>query len=161
MALVNIEQLGITAKLTYTDGDVLYTWKEGRFYVASNNEDVESVNFNLSIDDTYHKQNFKYSEQGNVYGTANAIELVEYLILNEIFFSDETVEIVSLPEATKLTEVGKILYIAKAKAGSLYADPVWKCSKFDESVKTDQNMKWADGAKYTQIATDLTALTYL
>lgn len=87
--------------------------------------------------------------------------MCEYLILNEIFFSDDTISVISLPEATKLTEVGKILYIGKAVAGSIYADPVWKCSKFDESVKTDQNLKWADGAKYSQIATDLTSLTYL
>ncbi|GAG01258.1 unnamed protein product, partial [marine sediment metagenome] len=93
--------------------------------------------------------------------TSTAQEYLEYLILNEIFFSDGVVQTVSEPEATKLTEVGQILYIGKAKAGASQADPVWKCSKFDESSKTNQTLKWADGANYSQIATDLTSLTYV
>lgn len=161
MSLITIEQVGISSKLIYDNGEVLYTWKDGRFLVSANDDDIQSINFSLATEDTFHQQNFKYSEQTQVYGTTTAQEFVEYLILNEIFFSDLTVETVSEPEATKLTEVGKVLYIAKAKAGSAYADPVWKCSKFDETVKTDQNLKWADKAKYSQIATDLTALTYV
>lgn len=161
MSLITIEQVGISAKLIYDNKEILYTWKGGRFFIQSDEDTIESVNFSLATEDRFHQQMFKYSEQTNNYGTADAEELCEYLILNEIFFSDETIAVVSLPEATKLTEVGKILYIGKAKAGSLYADPVWKCSKFDESVKTDQNLKWAGGALYNQVATDLTSLTYL
>lgn len=161
MSLVNIEQIGVAAKLSYSNGEVLYTWKDGRFFVQPDNDNIESTNFALAVDDKHYIQNFKFSEQINDYGATDAIEFCEYLILNELFFFDETVEVISAPEATKLTEVGKVLYIGKAKAGSDYADPVWKCSKFDESVKTDQNLQWADGARYSQIATDLTSLTYL
>ena len=160
MPLISIEQVGASSKLSYDNGEILYTWKDGRFFLSANGDEIQSVNFALAVDDPFYKQNFKYSEQTNVYGTSTAVEFLEYLIVNDIFFSDLATSVVSEPEATKITEVGKVLYIAKAKAGSDYADPVWKCSKFDETDKTDQNLKWADSARYSQIATDLTTLTY-
>lgn len=161
MSLITIEQVGISAKLIYDNKEILYTWKGGRFFIQSDEDTIESVNFSLASEDRFYQQIFRFQDQTDKFGASTAEEFCEYLILNEIFFSDDTISVISEPEATKLTEVGKILYIGKAKAGSLYADPVWKCSKFDESVKTDQNLKWADGAKYSQIATDLTSLTYL
>lgn len=161
MAITKIEQVGESAKITYDNGTFLYSWKDGRFEIKADNNTIESVNGKLAPEDSFYKQVFKWSEQTEQYGSTDAVTYVEYLILNDIFFSEDAISTISEPEATKLTEIGKILYIAKAKAGSVYADPVWKCSKFDETVKTDQNMKWADGANYSQIATDLTTLTYL
>lgn len=86
MSLVNIEQIGVAAKLTYSNGEVLYTWKDGRFFVSADNENIESVNFALASDDKHYTQNFKFSEQSTTYGATDAIEFCEYLILNELFF---------------------------------------------------------------------------
>jgi len=65
-----------------------------------------------------------------------------------------------LEEATKVTVVGTITYVANAPAGSLQASAVWKCKKVDET--TGIVITWADGNElYDNVATNLTTLTYV
>ena len=61
--------------------------------------------------------------------------------------------------ATKITVVGVKTYIGEAKPGSDQVDAVWRCHLIDET--TGVVITWADGGNFTQIATDLTTLTYL
>jgi hypothetical protein len=60
--------------------------------------------------------------------------------------------------ATKITVSGAVTYIAEAVPGTAEATATWRCQKIDESSGTV--ITWADGGKFTQAATDLTALTY-
>lgn len=65
-----------------------------------------------------------------------------------------------LEEATKVTVVGSVTYVGNAPAGTLQATAGWKCKKIDET--TGIVITWADGNElYDNIATDLTALTYV
>jgi hypothetical protein len=65
---------------------------------------------------------------------------------------------IDTPLAVKVTESGTTTYVAYAPTGSLQSDAVWQARKVDESSGTV--ITWADGGNYTQVATDLTALTY-
>jgi hypothetical protein len=60
--------------------------------------------------------------------------------------------------AIKMTEDGNTLYIAYAVVGSIEADAVWKAMKIDQS--SGLKVTWADGGKFSQIATNLIILTY-
>jgi hypothetical protein len=60
--------------------------------------------------------------------------------------------------ATKITVDGAVTYIAKAPVGSDQAEAVWQAQKVDTSDGTV--ITWADSGRFTQIATDLTSLTY-
>ena len=62
------------------------------------------------------------------------------------------------PKAIKITEVGSVTYIADAPVGSSQASAVWRAQKLDET--SGLVITWADNGNYTQIATDLTALSY-
>lgn len=64
------------------------------------------------------------------------------------------------PKATKITEVGSVTYVAEASVGSDQASAVWRCKKIDASVAGTTVITWADSGNFTQVATDLTALTY-
>lgn len=161
MSIQKISDLGEATKIEFLNNEILYVWHTGRFLVKADNDNVESVNTQLSEEDPFHIQNFKYSEQTEVYGTIDATTFVEYLILNQIFFSPDIVYTKTVSEAIKMTEIGKITYFGKAPIGTLQSEAAWQCSKFDETVKTNQALTWADGGKYTQVATDLTSLTYL
>ena len=62
-------------------------------------------------------------------------------------------------QALKMTVVGSVNYIGVAAPGSSQSNPVWKCKKIDET--TGMVITWADGnAKYDNLATDLTSLSY-
>ena len=66
---------------------------------------------------------------------------------------------VSAPSALKITTVGSVSYVAKAKEGSIQADAVWQVKKIDTT--TGVVITWADGnSLFDNIATDLTTLTY-
>jgi len=160
MAITKIEQIGESSKITYTSGEILYTWLDGRFKIFADQDTVEAINTQLAPTDIHYKQSFKFSEQTEVYGTSDVVSFVEYLILNGIFFSDGVITTVSDPEAIKMTKVAQISYFAWAKPGSLEAAAVWKAMKLDESAPNSLKVTWADNGKYSQIATDLTILTY-
>lgn len=68
------------------------------------------------------------------------------------------VEEFETPKAEKLTEAGSITYYAEAPVGSAEASAVWRAQKVDTS--SGVVITWADSGNYTQVATDLTALTY-
>lgn len=160
-AIVSVEQVSSTSKITYDNNEVLYSWLNGRILIRADQDTIERQNLELSPEDAFHSLTLKYSDQVLKYGTSTAEEWVEYLLENNIFFSDVTISTISATEAFKMTQVGKILYLAWAKVDSPYASAVWKCAKFDETDKLDTNKKWADAGKYSQVATDLTILTYL
>lgn len=62
-------------------------------------------------------------------------------------------------QAMKITVVGADTYIAFAVPGSLQADPVWQAFLIDGF--SDMTLTWANGnTDYSNIATDLTLLTY-
>jgi hypothetical protein len=61
--------------------------------------------------------------------------------------------------AMKVTVVGSVTYIGKAVIGSSQSDAVWQAQKIDATTGTI--ITWADGGKFTQVATDLTSLSYL
>ena len=61
--------------------------------------------------------------------------------------------------AVKVTEVGAVTYLAKAAPGSAQASAVWQAKKIDGSSGTV--ITFADSnAKFDNVATDLTTLTY-
>ena len=63
-------------------------------------------------------------------------------------------------EATKVTVVGAVTYVAKAPAGTLQSEAKWKVKKVDET--TGIVITWANGNElYDNVATDLTTLTYV
>jgi hypothetical protein len=62
------------------------------------------------------------------------------------------------PKAIKITEAGSVTYIADAPVGSSQASAVWRAQKLDET--SGLVITWADSGNYSQIATDLTALSY-
>lgn len=65
----------------------------------------------------------------------------------------------TLRYAVKITEVGTITYIGLANPGTLQADANWQCMKLDKS--SGLVITYANGsADFTNVATDLTALTY-
>ena len=61
--------------------------------------------------------------------------------------------------ATKVTTVGSVTYVAVAPIGSSQASAVWKAKKVDTTSGTV--ITWADSGKFSQVATDLTALSYI
>lgn len=66
---------------------------------------------------------------------------------------------ISSEYSIKITEVGSVTYVAKAKSGSIYSNSVWQCKKIDET--TGIVVTWADGNdNFDNVATDLTALDY-
>ena len=93
--------------------------------------------------------------------SAPDIELSEQTILNRSFdktFQTLVTQILSTPMAVKITTSGSVTYIGKAPTGSSQASAVWQAMKIDET--TGLVITWADNGKYTQVATDLTSLTY-
>lgn len=62
------------------------------------------------------------------------------------------------PRAIKMTESGTTTYLAEAPVGSSQASAVWRARKIDES--SGMVITWADSGNFTQVATDLTSLTY-
>lgn len=64
-----------------------------------------------------------------------------------------------LPKALKIVNDGAIQYIAQANPGTAQDSPNWQVRKIDKT--TGVVITWADGnAKFDNIATNLTALTY-
>lgn len=63
--------------------------------------------------------------------------------------------------ATKITTVGDVTYIGKAKTGTAQATAKWRCQKIDSGTPGTVVITWADGdAEFNNVATDLTALNY-
>lgn len=63
--------------------------------------------------------------------------------------------------ATKITTVGDVTYIGKAKTGTAQSTAKWQCKKIDSSTAGTVVITWADGdAEFNNASTDLTALTY-
>lgn len=63
--------------------------------------------------------------------------------------------------ASKITSSGNYTYIAKAELGTAQADAKWQVKRIEVSG-SNTIFTWADGDdKFDNVATDLTALTYL
>lgn len=62
--------------------------------------------------------------------------------------------------AHKITTSGDNTYVAIAPIGSSQSSAVWRCQKVAVSGN-DTVITWADGGKFSQVATDLTTLSYL
>jgi hypothetical protein len=62
--------------------------------------------------------------------------------------------------ATKVTSSGSLFYVAIAAPGSAQADSVWQAQQIDTSDPANILVLWADTGNFSQVATDLTALTY-
>ena len=58
----------------------------------------------------------------------------------------------------KVTTSGTITYLALAKPATAQSSALWQARKIDSSA--DTVITWADNARFSQVATDLTALTY-
>ena len=89
------------------------------------------------------------------------IELSEQTILNRSFdktFNTLVTQNLNTPMATKVTQSGSVFYVAQAPTSASQSDAVWQAQKIDTSSGTV--ITWADDGKYSQVATDLTALTY-
>lgn len=64
--------------------------------------------------------------------------------------------------AMKITVSGSYTYIGKAELGTTQATAKWQCKRIDESVANSTVITWCDGDdKFDNVATDLTALTYV
>lgn len=85
--VINIEKVGSAAKLTYDNDSVLYTWANGRYYVNADNDNIEAVNTAVPVNDYFRKWKYQWSTLTEKFGTMNAQQHCEYLILNNIFFS--------------------------------------------------------------------------
>lgn len=60
----------------------------------------------------------------------------------------------------KITTSGSITYIGVAAPGTPQATAKWRCKKIDATDANNTVITWADGGNFSQVATDLTALTY-
>lgn len=134
MGVTKIEKIGKAEKHTYEDGEHLYLVKDGRILVKSNNDDFETTNWNLTQEDRHHFQKMKYSIQTEKYGTANAVEFVEYLIINNIFFFDDTID------------QGFLLNISKGIVSGHYD---FKASGFSGSLTSIRSDIWTPGGNFT------------
>ena len=68
--------------------------------------------------------------------------------------------VVDGPLAEKIdVSVSNTTFVATAAPGSSQSNAVWSCKKIYTSGNIT-TVTWADYGRYTQIATDLTALTY-
>jgi len=61
---------------------------------------------------------------------------------------------------TKVTQSGSIYYIGIAAPGTTQATAKWQAQKIDITDPTNIVITWADSANFSQVATDLTALSY-
>jgi len=62
--------------------------------------------------------------------------------------------------ATKVTTIGDVTYVAKAAPGTAQATAKWQAQKIDSSVSGTTVITWADEGKFSQVAKDLTNLSY-
>lgn len=69
-----------------------------------------------------------------------------------------TNDAVSSLYAVKVTAVGSITYVGEAAIGSSQGSAVWRCKKVDQTSGTV--ITWANGGAFSNVATDLTALSY-
>ena len=77
----------------------------------------------------------------NKLGNGVVVDAIDSVVLNSI-----------------ITVVGAVTYIAEALAGTFPTEAAWRVQKIDATTGTV--ITWADKGKPTQIATDLTVLTY-
>lgn len=62
--------------------------------------------------------------------------------------------------AIKITTSGSIKYVGIAAPGTAQSSAKWQARKIDKTDPNNITITWADSAKFSQTATDLTALTY-
>lgn len=62
--------------------------------------------------------------------------------------------------ATKITTSGSTTYIGVAPPGTAQSTAKWRCKKIVDDGAGTVTITWADSGGFTQVATDLTALTY-
>lgn len=62
--------------------------------------------------------------------------------------------------ATKVTSASPIYYVAMAAPGTSQATASWQAQKIDTTDSNNIVITWADGGSFSQVASDLTALTY-
>jgi hypothetical protein len=62
--------------------------------------------------------------------------------------------------ATKITVSGNYTYLGIAAPGTAQSTAKWQCKRIDSSVAGTTVITWADNANFSQVATDLTSLTY-
>jgi len=80
-------------------------------------------------------------------------------VYNPATDSFEAVDVTGKVMKTKITTSGDITYVAKAPVGTAESEDKWQAKKVEVSG-SDTTITWADSGKFTQVATDLTALTY-
>ena len=66
--------------------------------------------------------------------------------------------LLEVASALKVTYSGAVTYIAEAAPGTAQATAGWRCMKIDQS--SGVVITWAGSGEASQVATDLTALTY-
>lgn len=117
--IINVEKIGIAAKLTYDDESVLYTWANGRYKVNADNDNIEAVNTSVPEEDNFRKWKYQWSNMVEKYGTMNAQQYCEHLIRERIFFFG--VPSVLVEDNTSL---GVIVPFNRITNGTTLADPV-------------------------------------
>lgn len=159
--IVTITEVGTSVKYKSSDGQIDYRMTGVKVHV--NGDDIRIRNQYLHPADDQANVEAKFGQITENFGTSTAEEYVEYLITHGILDPPDASEVVSLPEAKKWQVVGDISYFGFAEPGTLESAALWKCMKLDETIVGDLEGKitWADNANYTQVATDLTSLTYL
>ena len=152
--LTNVIKLTDTSTKLVYDDKIIYQQGEHTITVKPAEDEV-------SIKGP-HQEFFesKFAEITDQQGQADMEALVDFWVTYGFFFDNETLT-ATIARATKVTEVGDIAYIGKAAPGSAEASAVWQAMKIDESVAGTTIVEWADGdAKFDNVATDLTTLTY-
>jgi len=160
--VTNYVKIGPATKATYEGGGIVYRWPDGKVEIIGN--DITISRLSLGAKDDSTDIIVDYTLVIDKYGSSIPEELVDYWFNNDFFLIDpaEPLSTVSEPENTKMEVVGDISYIAFAAPGTAWATPAWKVMKVDETIAAplEMNRTWADGGRYTQVATDLTSLTY-
>ena len=160
MAVEIITQIGVATKYVFDDG--LITYRAIGNKVDVKGDKITIQNEFLHPSDSQHKTIAFYGTITQKFGTNTPEEYVDYLFENSILFSGEASEVITVPEAQKVQVVGDVTYMGQAEPGSIESAAVWRARKIDETIVGDRELKttWADDANYTQIATDLTSLSY-
>lgn len=93
MSILKNSKLGSATKIEFTEGKIEYVQDGIHWRVSKNNDDITVRRRDLNSKDDMFTYNMKFSQQDEQYGTLNATEYVEYLIINRIFFSEYQVVI--------------------------------------------------------------------
>lgn len=156
----SITKIKDATKYKYSNGHIIYRLLSSKIEIRA--DKINFKNHYLHPSDPQSTIDLLYGQLSEQYGTSTPEEYVEYLIENGILFSGGASEVISYPEAKKMQVVGDISYFGFAEPGTLESAALWKAMKLDETIVGDLELKitWADNGNYTQVATDLTSLTY-